>query len=166
VETAQEMYERVLEQAAEIDIFISVAAVADYRPASVVEQKIKKSTDTMTLDLQRNPDILAAVAALPGGPFTVGFAAETEGLESRARGKLEAKGLDMIAANEVGSQLGFETDDNALQVFWKGGSVTLARTGKNRLARQLIATLAERFTISRKRDNVVNIMEPHAKDSA
>jgi phosphopantothenoylcysteine decarboxylase/phosphopantothenate--cysteine ligase len=166
VETAREMYERVLEQAAGIDIFISVAAVADYRPASVAEQKIKKSTDTMTLDLQRNPDILAAVAALPGGPFTVGFAAETEGLESHARGKLEAKGLDMIAGNEVGSQLGFETEDNALQVFWKGGSVMLARTGKNRLARQLIATLAERFTISRKRDNVVNIMEPHAKDSA
>jgi phosphopantothenoylcysteine decarboxylase / phosphopantothenate---cysteine ligase len=166
VETAQAMYERVLELAAGIDIFISVAAVADYRPASVAEQKIKKSTDTMSLELQRNPDILAAVAALPGGPFTVGFAAETEELESHARGKLEAKGLDMIAANEVGSRLGFETEDNALQVFWKGGSVTLARTGKNRLARQLIATLAERFTISRKRDNVVNIMEPHAKDSA
>jgi phosphopantothenoylcysteine decarboxylase/phosphopantothenate--cysteine ligase len=162
VETAQAMYDRVLELAAGIDIFISVAAVADYRPASVAEQKIKKSTDTMTLELQRNPDILAAVAALPGGPFTVGFAAETEGLESHARGKLEAKGLDMIAANEVGSQLGFETEDNALQVFWKGGSVSLARTGKNRLARQLIASIAERFTISRKHDNVVNIMEPHA----
>ena len=166
VETAQAMYECVLEQATGNDIFISVAAVADYRPARVAGQKIKKSADTMTLDLQRNPDILAAVAALPGGPFTVGFAAETGALESNARGKLEAKGLDMIAANEVGSQLGFDVEENALQVFWKDGSVTLARTGKNRLARQLIATLAERFTISRSRANVVNILEPHAKDSA
>ncbi len=166
VETAQAMFERVMEQAAANDIFISVAAVADYRPASVAGQKIKKSGDAMTLDLQRNPDILAAVAALAGGPFTVGFAAETGALESNALGKLEAKGLDMIAANEVGVGLGFECEENALQVFWKGGSVTFARTGKNKLARQLIATIAERFTSSRTGDNVVNIREPHAKDSA
>jgi len=135
VETAQAMYEQVIEQAAACDIFISVAAVADYRPASVAGQKIKKSAETMTLELQRNPDILAAVAA-------------------------------MIAANEVGAGLGFETEENALQVFWKNGSVILARTGKNKLARQLIATIAERFTGSRTGDNVVNIREPHAKDSA
>ena len=106
------------------------------------------------------------MAALTGGPFTVGFAAETGALEPNARGKLEAKGLDMIAANEVGVGLGFETEENALQVFWKNGSVTLARTGKNKLARQLVATIAERFTGSRTGDNVVNIREPHAKDSA
>ena len=166
VETAQAMYEQVIEQAAACDIFIGVAAVADYRPASVAGQKIKKSAETMILELQRNPDILAAVAALTGGPFTVGFAAETGALEPNARGKLEAKGLDMIAANEVGAGLGFETEENALQVFWKNGSVTLARTGKNKLARQLVATIAERFTGSRTGDNVVNIREPHAKDSA
>ena len=120
----------------------------------------------MTLDLQRNPDILAAVAALPDGPFTVGFAAETEALEANALGKLEAKGLDMIAANEVGSKLGFEVNENALQVHWRGGSVTLARCGKNKLARLLIATIAERLAVSRNHDNVVNILEPHAKDSA
>ena len=158
VETAQAMYECVVGQAADYDIFIGVAAVADYRPARMAEQKIKKSVDTMTLDLQRNPDILAAVAALPDGPFTVGFAAETGELESNARGKLEAKGLDMIAANEVGSQLGFDVEENALQVYWRGGSIMLARTEKNRLARQLITTLAERFTTSRDRDNVVNIL--------
>jgi phosphopantothenoylcysteine decarboxylase/phosphopantothenate--cysteine ligase len=140
VETAQAMFEHVMEQAAANDIFISVAAVADYRPASQAGQKIKKSSETMTLDLARNPDILAAVAALTGGPFTVGFAAETETLELNALGKLEAKGLDMIAANEVGAGLGFDSKENALQVFWRGGSVTLARTGKNKLARQLIAT--------------------------
>ena len=120
----------------------------------------------MTLDLQRNPDILAAMAALPGGLFTVGFAAETEALDTNARGKLEAKGVDMIAANEVGPQLGFDQEENALQVFWKGGSVTLARTGKNRLARQLIQVVAERLAVSYQHDNVINIMEPHAKDSA
>jgi phosphopantothenoylcysteine decarboxylase/phosphopantothenate--cysteine ligase len=166
VETAQAMFEHVIEQAAACDIFIGVAAVADYRPATVAAQKIKKSAETMTLDLQRNPDIRAAVAALAGGPFTVGFAAETGALESNALGKLEAKGLDMIAANEVGSGLGFDSEENALQVFWKGGSVTLARTGKNKLARQLIATICERFTNSRTGDNVVNLREPHAKDSA
>jgi len=166
VETAQEMFDRVMEQAAANDIFIGVAAVADYRSASVAGQKIKKSTETMTLELQRNPDILAAVAALTGGPFTVGFAAETGALESHALGKLEAKGLDMIAANEVGAGLGFDSEENALQVFWKGGSVTFARTGKNKLARQLMATIVERFTNSRTGDNVVNFRESHAKDSA
>ena len=166
VESAQAMYEVVIEQAAGNDVFIGVAAVADYRPARVAGQKLKKSEATMTLDLQRNPDILAAVAALPGGPFTVGFAAETEALEANALGKLQAKGVDMIAANEVGSELGFDKEDNALQVYWKGGSVMLARTGKNKLARKLIEVIAERLGVSRKRDNVVNIMEPHAKDSA
>ena len=110
--------------------------------------------------------VTCAVAALTGGPFTVGFAAETGSLESNALGKLEAKGLDMIAANEVGAGLGFDSEENALQVFWEGGSVTLARTGKNKLARQLMTTIAERFTNSRTGDNVVNIREPHAKDSA
>ncbi|MGB5439693.1 MAG: bifunctional phosphopantothenoylcysteine decarboxylase/phosphopantothenate--cysteine ligase CoaBC, partial [Gammaproteobacteria bacterium] len=166
VESAQAMYELVIEHAAGNDVFIGVAAVADYRPARVAGQKLKKSGDRMTLDLARNPDILAAVAALPGGPFTVGFAAETEALEANALGKLQAKGVDMIAANEVGTRLGFDTEENALQVYWKGGSATLALTGKDKLARQLIEVIAGRLKVSHKRDNVVNITEPHAKDSA
>ncbi|MGB5441071.1 MAG: bifunctional phosphopantothenoylcysteine decarboxylase/phosphopantothenate--cysteine ligase CoaBC [Gammaproteobacteria bacterium] len=166
VESAQAMYELVIEHAAGNDVFIGVAAVADYRPARVAGQKLKKSGDRMTLDLARNPDILAAVAALPGGPFTVGFAAETEALEANALGKLQAKGVDMIAANEVGTRLGFDTEENALQVYWKGGSATLALTGKDKLARQLIELIAGRLKVSHKRDNVVNITEPHAKDSA
>ncbi len=166
VETALAMHECVIEQAAGNDVFIAVAAVADYRPIRVAGQKLKKSGDTMTLELARNPDILAAVAALPNGPFTVGFAAETEALEANARGKLEAKGVDMIAANEVGPQLGFDQEENALQVYWKGGSVTLARTGKNKLARQLIEVIAGRLSGSRRHGNVVDITESHAKDSA
>jgi phosphopantothenoylcysteine decarboxylase/phosphopantothenate--cysteine ligase len=163
VETAEEMCRAVMERIAGIDIFIAAAAVSDYRPREVAAGKIKKSAPDMTLLLERNPDILAAVAAIPGGPFTVGFAAETEDVEIHAAEKRRIKGLDMIAANEVGAGKGFEVGDNALHVIWDGGSRRLARTRKDRLARQLLAVVATRYQGNNNRESVIGL---HAKNPA
>jgi phosphopantothenoylcysteine decarboxylase/phosphopantothenate--cysteine ligase len=163
VETAEEMRRAVMERIAGIEIFIAAAAVADYRPREVAAGKIKKSAPEMTLLLERNPDILAAVAAIPGGPFTVGFAAETEDVENRAAEKRRTKGLDMIAANEVGTGMGFEAEENALQVLWEGGSTRLSRTRKDRLARQLLAVIATRYHGKHNRESVISL---HAKNPA
>ena len=163
VETAAQMHAAVMEHASKADIFIGVAAVADYRPAQVASKKIKKQADRMTLELLRNPDILADVAALPAAPFCVGFAAETDALETNARHKLAAKSIDMIAANAVGDGQGFDREDNALQVFWYGGEQQFPATGKRRLARQLVKLVAERFGIRTRQEKVVSI---NAKDSA
>lgn len=146
VESATEMLNAVLADPGEI--FIGCAAVADYRPASSEAEKIKKQSEQMSIALVRNPDILATVAALPDAPFTVGFAAETEQLESYARGKLAAKGLDMIAANLVGERAaggGFNSDNNALQLFWDGGELRLEFAPKTVLAKQLMTVIAERY---------------------
>jgi phosphopantothenoylcysteine decarboxylase/phosphopantothenate--cysteine ligase len=152
VETALEMHAAVMARASECDLFASVAAVADYRPVAAKDLKIKKSGDTMTLRLTKNPDILAEVAAMPNGPFTLGFAAETNRLEEYARGKLATKGVDMIAANRVGSadgrRLGFESDDNALLVLWPGGSQSLPSMPKGRLAGELVDLVCERYLAS------------------
>jgi len=145
VEDSAAMHAAVLEHVAGCDIFISVAAVADYRPTAVAPRKLKKSAAGLSLELQANPDILAAVAGLPDAPFTVGFAAETDMLESHARHKLVAKGIDMIAANNVADGQGFDQDDNALLVLWKDGETQLARTGKSRLARQLVEIVARQY---------------------
>lgn len=161
--TAAEMHQAVLDGMNETDIFIAAAAVADYRPQAVAGQKLKKSAGHLTLELEPNPDILATVAAQADPPFTVGFAAETESLELNARQKLQVKSLDMIAANRVGADLGFDTDDNALQVFWEGGSAELEQTRKSRLARQLVALVAERYHHKHNGDKVIKL---HAKDPA
>jgi len=148
VESAAQMYEAVLEQAPRHDIYIGAAAVADYTPTRVAKDKIKKHGETLELSLTRTQDILAAVAALapPSRPFTVGFAAETDHLEAYARQKLEAKGLDMVAANHVGgAQGGFESDENALWVFWNGGEARLPMAAKSWLAAQLIELIAEHY---------------------
>lgn len=147
VESAKDMHAAVLAQVQDADIFVAVAAVADYRVATVADQKIKKSSESMTLALERNPDILSSVAALPDGPFTVGFAAETQAVEAYARGKLERKGLDMIAANDVSGDDGaFNSDDNQLLVLWQGdGRALLPRSSKDSQAEQLMALVAERF---------------------
>jgi phosphopantothenoylcysteine decarboxylase/phosphopantothenate--cysteine ligase len=163
VESAAEMYAAVMDEITGTDIFISVAAVADYRPQTIAEQKLKKTAATLSLELTRNPDILADVAALPEPPFTVGFAAETQAIVSNARDKLRVKKLDMIAANAVGQQQGFNCEDNALHVIWAQGEQQLALTGKVKLARQLVAIIAERFITKTREGKVVNI---HAKDSA
>ena len=148
VESALAMHDAVLAEVPDAAIFIGVAAVADYRPARTADQKIKKrkDSDEMVLRLVKNPDILAAVAALPGGPFTVGFAAETEKLEQHAREKLLSKGIDMIAANQVGLDTeGFGSDTNSLVVIDRNGSERLASMDKARLARLLIERVANRY---------------------
>ncbi len=143
--SARDMYNAVMQRVADTDIFISAAAVADYSLESVAAQKIKKTDTELALRLQKNPDILAEVAALESPPFTVGFAAETENLEQNAQEKLTRKKLDMIAANQVGDQQGFDRDENALTLFWPNGTQTLALTRKEKLARELIAVIAERY---------------------
>lgn len=145
VETAEQMLETVNRHVETADIFISAAAVADYKPPQVMAQKLKKSGDSLRLDLVRAPDILATVAARQQRPFVVGFAAETERVEQYAREKLERKNLDMIAANLVGEGLAFDCDDNALLVLWPGGAHTLERAAKSEISRGLIRLIAERY---------------------
>jgi len=152
VETAEEMYAATHERIADSDIFIAAAAVSDYRPADRAEQKIKKTNDTMSLDLVRSPDILASVAALDDAPFTVGFAAETENVREYALGKLENKRLDMIIANRVGSDCGFDYDDNAAEALWGGGERTFPQMPKTELAYELVTLIAERFALTRGAD--------------
>jgi len=145
VETAEDMYAAVQERVGAVDLFIACAAVADYRPRSQSAQKIKRKDAAMTLDLVRSPDTLASVAALAGGPFTVGFAAETDNVVEHARAKLTSKGVDMMAANRVGPDCGFDQDTNALTVIWRDGEQTLEHAPKAVLARRLVALIAERY---------------------
>lgn len=146
VTSAEEMAQAVTRELAGTHIFIAAAAVADYRCATVAEHKLKRSGAPVTLNLVPNPDILATVAALPEPPFTVGFAAETEQLTANARAKLERKAVDMIAANDVSWHgLGFESDDNSLSVYWRQGARQLPQAPKEKLARQLVALIAERY---------------------
>ena len=146
VERAREMFEAVVARVHECDIFIGAAAVADYTLATPAAHKIKKSTAALTLALVATEDILAHVAARPDAPFTVGFAAETERLEHHARAKLEAKSLDLIAANLVGVPgIGFDSDENQLSVFWRQGERQLGPASKQALAGTLIALIAERY---------------------
>ena len=146
VESAAEMYDAVLSRVAGCDIFVGCAAVSDYRVEQAAGQKLKKSEQALTLTLVPNADILATVSAHPERPFCVGFAAETHDVERYARGKLEAKKLDMIAANRVGDGAGFEADDNRLDVYWPGGETTIGPASKRAVAEALIDLIAERYT--------------------
>ena len=163
VVSAADMHAAVMSRIAGIDIFIGVAAVADYRPAVPASQKIKKQAEEQSLQLVRNPDILADVAALTNAPFTVGFAAETEQVIDHAREKLQAKRINMIAANVVGEQQGFDREDNALHVLWPGGEQPLARASKQQLARQLLDLIARQFDTITREGRVIPL---HGKDSA
>ena len=146
VETAREMYQAVLSRASAYDIYIGTAAVADYTPATYSTQKIKKHDDTLNVAFTKNADILAAVAQIERAPFTVGFAAESEDLENYARSKLQTKKLDMIAANAIGSDdTGFDSDTNALNIFWEDGSAVLPLAPKTQIAEQLINLIAEHY---------------------
>ncbi len=159
VETAQQMHAAVMERVVECDLFIGVAAVADYRPKSAVGQKIKKQSDTLQLELVRNPDILADVAALASPPFTVGFAAETEQVEDFAEAKRQAKGVDLIAANRVGAETGgFEGDENSLTLLWQGGRETLPMMAKRALARRLAERIATQYHAQRGVASVVETL--------
>ena len=145
VQTAREMHSAVMKQVADKDIFISAAAVADYRVETIAADKIKKSSGNLQLSLEKTTDILAAVAGVDNGPFTVGLAAETGNLEDYALAKLKSKRLDMIAANQVGESTGFDVDENALDVYWLNGHQRLEKTHKNKLARHLIDLVARRY---------------------
>lgn len=144
VESALEMLECCQQLTADCDIFIACAAVADYRPAEVQAQKIKKGDEgTSTLALVKNPDIVATVAASEDRPFTVGFAAETQDVLQYARSKMARKGLDMIIANDVSdSSIGFNSGENEVTVLWPGGEQTLARANKATIARQILELVA------------------------
>jgi phosphopantothenoylcysteine decarboxylase/phosphopantothenate--cysteine ligase len=111
----------------------------------VVAKKIKKTADTFLLEMVKSPDLLAAVAALDNGPFTVGFAAETDELEKHALAKLEAKRLDMIVANLVGDGVGFDRDDNSAVIMWEGSRQAVPNMAKTELARQLVAMIGSRY---------------------
>jgi phosphopantothenoylcysteine decarboxylase/phosphopantothenate--cysteine ligase len=149
VETAEQMMSAVVADLPGTEVFIAAAAVSDYRPVQVSAEKIKKTSDSLLLALSRTPDILATVAAGSPRPFVVGFAAETQNVERNALAKLEAKRLDMIAANQVGDGLAFDCDDNALTVYWRGDRRELPRAGKAELATRLIGVIAERFEAAR-----------------
>lgn len=142
VRSARQMREAVMRQIPQCDIFVSAAAVGDYRPADVAAHKLKKSGTALVLQLTENPDIVAEVAALKKKPFVAGFAAETENVEAHARAKLERKKLDLIAANRVGNGAGFDTRDNELTLIWPGGKEHLPRADKLALAHGLLERIA------------------------
>jgi len=142
VESAADMLAAVLRELPGTHVFISTAAVADYRPVRAAHQKIKKTSDTLEVSMERTPDVLATVAARPERPFVVGFAAETESVEQNARAKLMRKNLDMIAANEVGDDKAFDSDENQLIVLARGARYELGRAGKLALARGLVSLIA------------------------
>ena len=148
VVSAQEMHSAALKQLGQCDIFIATAAVADFRPEQVADQKIKKQADseTMMIEMVKNPDILAAVANSEKRPFCVGFAAETQDVEQYARGKLERKNLDMVIANDVSQQgIGFNSDDNQVMVVDATSCQSLDKLSKTELARQLCKKIADRL---------------------
>ncbi|MBY5981986.1 bifunctional phosphopantothenoylcysteine decarboxylase/phosphopantothenate--cysteine ligase CoaBC [Ferrimonas balearica] len=144
VESAEQMLEAVLAALPGQDIFIGCAAVADYRPLAVADNKIKKSNERMVVELVRNPDILATVAQQQPRPFTVGFAAETDNVEQYARDKLARKGLDLIAANDVSKpDQGFNANHNALTLYWADGHKSLGHSDKGQQARLMLDTIAD-----------------------
>lgn len=145
VETANQMHDAVMDNVGNCAVLIAAAAVADYRLEAPSEQKIKKSAQPTTLALVPNPDIVTAVADLADGPFTVGFAAETESALEHARDKRLAKGLDMIAANTVGPGQGFDVDDNCLTVLWGDQQKTLGPAAKTEVAKALIELIGEQL---------------------
>lgn len=168
VESADEMQKAVMSNIKNSHIYISTAAVSDYRVSDIAQQKIKKTEDNLTLQLTRNDDILSAVARLQPRPYVVGFAAETEKVIDNARQKLLRKNLDMIVANDVSGStddkpdIGFNSDYNALHVLWSGngeieGEQQFEVARKSQLARQLISLIANKY-----KDNKTQ----HAKNTA
>jgi len=147
VSSAQDMHAQALILAKKATTFVACAAVADYRVADISMEKIKKNTETMQLNLTKNPDIIADVAALANKPFTVGFAAETQNVEQYALGKLKRKNLDMIAANNVAtSGQGFNSENNALIVFDRNGKTDINLASKEIVARQLVSLIQQAYT--------------------
>lgn len=155
VESAEEMLAQAERLADECDIFIGCAAVADYRAATIAEHKLKKGDgdDGMTLQLVRNPDIIARIAARADRPFVIGFAAETHDLERYGHDKLTRKQLDMVVANDVSQAgIGFGADDNAAMLLWRAGNSvdhdTLPAQSKSRLADTILKRALERLSLT------------------
>lgn len=148
VVSAEDMLKAALEQVPQTDIFIATAAVADFRPQQAPDQKIKKQDNSgvMTLTLVENPDIVATIARQQPRPFTVGFAAETRDVVNYARQKIARKNLDMIVANDVSrSDIGFNSEQNAVTVIWPQGQQTLELASKSQIARDIVALIARRL---------------------
>lgn len=149
IESAEQMHNAVMSNASSHSLFIACAAVADFRPSQVATQKMKKTADEdgMTITMVKNPDIVASVAAMTKQrPFTVGFAAETQEVEKYARGKLERKNLDMICANDVSIEgQGFNSNDNALHLYWKDGDKALPLAMKSELGKAIMLEIVERL---------------------
>ncbi|NRP52441.1 MULTISPECIES: bifunctional phosphopantothenoylcysteine decarboxylase/phosphopantothenate--cysteine ligase CoaBC [unclassified Marinobacterium] len=145
VESAEQMLEAALVASEQADIFIGAAAVADYRPQLVAEQKIKKGAEeVMEILLTKNPDIIATIAAQPERPLMIGFAAETENLVEYARSKLVRKGLDLVIANDVSqADIGFNADQNEVILVGPNGELPLPKAGKSELAEQLISHISQ-----------------------
>jgi len=144
VVSAKEMSVQVLAEVDKADIFISAAAVADYRPEQIAIQKLKKQQNTLALNLVKNPDILAAVAILPKRPFCVGFAAETHDLIQHAQKKLHDKNIDIIAMNDVsGQESGFDVDINALTVLTTEKTYSINKGSKYQVALSLWQIISE-----------------------
>ena len=150
VVSARDMLEASLVATQNCDIFIGVAAVADYRPATAETHKIKKSGDALSIALVPNPDIISSIAALENRPFTVGFAAETQNIESFALAKLQRKKLDMLFANDACATSG--SDDISAIALWPQGRSALGPGNKQLIARQMLALILTCYTQSRKGD--------------
>lgn len=153
VKSAIDMHQAALASIVDADIFIACAAVADYRAQQVHNEKMKKQSDTdsITLTLVKNPDIIADVAKAVNRPFCVGFAAETNDVEAYALGKLQRKNLDLIAANDVSiSDQGFNSDNNALTVFSKKQRFDIALSSKKEVAIKLLKVISEQFKSASK----------------
>ncbi len=149
VKTAEEMNTAVNQLIDQADIFIAAAAVTDYRPKISQNKKIKKTCNHLELKLVPNPDILLNVTNKPNPPFTVGFAAETNNVKENALAKLKSKSLNLIAANQVGlEQGGFDSEENALAVYSSEGEILLPMANKEKIARELIAIIAEKYLTS------------------
>lgn len=144
--TAQQMYEAVMQNAKGSDIFIASAAVADYHPTHYYNEKIKKHEPRLSLELERNPDILADIAKVYPNVFRVGFAAETSDLAQLAKQKLKQKSMHLIVANNVArSDIGFDSLDNEVTVYWQDGEQHLPKASKQKIARQLIPIIANKL---------------------
>ena len=168
VESAAEMEAAVKARVSSADVFIATAAVADYRPVNVQKDKIKKKDGRITLELEKNTDILAMVKADFPKTFCVGFAAETQNLAQYARNKLQQKNIEMIAANLVGPAAEktagtFNSDNNELNIYWQGGELKLELGSKTKLARQLISLIAQRLSLhnasAENKNNVITLQK-------
>ncbi len=152
VKSAKQMYDEALVLAEKSAIFISCAAVADYRAETIAKNKIKKTDDSneLVIKLVKNPDIVASIAGLKEHrPFVVGFAAETNDVKTYALKKLTTKNLDLICANDVSDHnIGFNSDQNALTLYWQNGEQTLPLSSKQQLAKQLLQAVITRYKAS------------------